>query len=94
MEFEDKQDEKMEVMVLTGLVAICKNLAKNSRVPEELQVKARKFVERYDSLVPDRGRNTTAQHAQGEELLIEIARFLPSVLEVDERKEPEEDQVA
>lgn len=82
-------EDKMEVIVLTGLVAICKRLSENSTVPNELQAKARQYVEQYNLLAPYRDRSTTAEHAQGEELLVRIARFLPRVLEVDEREEPE-----
>lgn len=73
---------EMLVMVLTDLAAICKKLAENSAVPEELRVEARKFGEEFDSLLPHRGKGTAAQHAQGERLLAKIARFLPRVLEV------------
>jgi hypothetical protein len=35
----------------------------------------------FDSLLPDRGKGTPAQHAQAETLVIRIARFLPKVVE-------------
>lgn len=73
---------EMLVMVLTDLAGICKKLAENSAVPEKLRVEARKFGEEFDSLAPYRGEGTAAQHAQGEQLLAKIARFLPRVLEV------------
>ena len=73
---------EMLVMVLTDLAGICKKLAENSAVPEALRVQARKFVEEFDSLSPYRGKGTAAQHVQGEQLLVKIARFLPRVLEV------------
>ena len=72
----------MLVMVLIDLAAICKKLNENAAVPEELRVKARQFGEEFDSLLPVRGQGTLAQHAQGEQLLIKIARFLPRLLEV------------
>jgi hypothetical protein len=80
----EENDEKNEmlVMVLTDLAGICKKLAENSAVPETLRVKAREFGEEFNSLLPVRGKGTAAQHFQGENLLIKIARFLPSVLEV------------
>jgi hypothetical protein len=49
-------------------------------------VKARQFVEEFNSLLPYRGKGTAGQHFQGEELLAKIAVFLPRVLEV--RAEP------
>jgi hypothetical protein len=76
----------MLVMVLTDLNAICKKLAENSALPEELRVKAHQFAMEFDLLWPDRGRGNTDQHALGEQLLVRIARFLPRVLEV--RAEP------
>ena len=72
---------EMEVMVLTDLAAICKKLGGNSAVPEELRVQARRLVEEFNSLLPDRGKGTAPQHFQGEQLLVRIARFLPRVLE-------------
>ena len=73
---------EMLVMVLTDLAGICKKLAENSAVPEAMRVEARKFGEAFDSLSPYRGKGTGAQHAQAEQLLARIARFLPRVLEV------------
>jgi hypothetical protein len=80
MPFEAKNE--MLVMVLTDLSAICKKLTENSAVPEGLRVKAREFVTEFNALLPVRGKGTAAQHVQGEQLLMKIARFLPSVLEV------------
>ena len=77
---------EMLVMVLNDLAGICKKLAENPAVPERLRAEARKFGEEFDSLLPYRGKGTAPQHAQGEQLLTKIARFLPRVLEV--RAEP------
>ena len=77
---------EMLVMVLTDLAGICRKLAENSAVPEALRVEARKLGEEFDLLSPYRGKGTTFQHLQGEQLLEKIARFLPRVLEV--RAEP------
>ncbi len=73
---------EMLVMVLTDLAGISKKLAEDSAVPETLRVQFREFGEEFDSLSPYRGKGTAAQHAQGEALLVKIARFLPRVLEV------------
>lgn len=73
---------EMLVMVLIDLAAICNKLADNSAVSEQLRVKAREFVTEFNSLLPVRGKGTAAEHAQGEQLLIKIARFLPRVVEV------------
>jgi hypothetical protein len=76
-------DEKndMEVMVLTDLAGICKKLAYNPGLPDQLRIQARQFGETYDLLAPHKGKGTFAQHQMGEELLMKIARFLPRVLE-------------
>lgn len=75
----------MLTMVLTDLAMICKKLANDSVLPEELRMKAHEFTEQYDSLVPVRGNGNALQHARGEELLTKMARFLPRVLEVEAR---------
>ena len=79
----------MLVMVLTDLAAICKKLADNSVLPEELRVKARQLVAEFDFLLPFRGKGTASQLCAGEALLLRIARFLPRVLDV--QAEPRSD---
>jgi hypothetical protein len=81
MTSNDAKNE-MLVVVLTDLAGICKKLAENSAVPEKLRVEAREFGEEFDSLSPYRGKGTAAQHAQGEQLLVKIALFLPRILVV------------
>ena len=78
----NESKNEMLVMVLTDLAAICQKLAENSAVPGELRVKARQFVEEFDSLSPYRGKGTANQHFEGEQLIEKIARFLPRLLEV------------
>jgi hypothetical protein len=77
-------DEKnyMEVTVLTDLAGICKKLADNQGLPDQLRIQARQFGEAYDVLGAHKGKGTSARHQMGEELLMKIARFLPRVLEV------------
>jgi len=74
--------DEMLVMVVSDLAAICKKLAEDSVVPDELRVKARQFVEEFNSLLPARGEGSRAEHAAGEHLLVSMARFLPRLLEV------------
>jgi len=81
MTSNDAKNE-MLVSVLTDLAEICKKLADNSAVPETLRVQARQFVVEFNSLAPYRSKGTPAQHAQGEALLVRIARFLPTILQV------------
>jgi hypothetical protein len=71
--------DKVKDMVLSGLAAICKQLAEEPAVLEELRVRAGEFVAEYDSLLEDRGRSTNPEHFEGEELLIQMARFLPRI---------------
>ena len=78
----NESKNEMLVMVLTDLAGICKKLAENSDVPEPLRVQARDFGEEFDSLSPYRGKGTADQHAQGELLLVRIARFLPRIVEM------------
>ena len=78
----NESKNEMLVMVVTDLAAICKKLGENSAVPEELRVKARHFVEEFDSLEPYRGKGTAEQHFAGEKLLEKMALFLPRLLEV------------
>ena len=73
---------EMLVMVLIDLAAICNKIAENPAFPEELRVKAREFVQEFNSLLPYRGKATAAQHFQAEQLIAKIARFLPRLLEV------------
>ena len=78
----NESKNEMLVTVLIDLAGICRKLAENSAVPAELRMHAREFAGEFDSLLPDRGQGTPAQHEQGERLLIKIARFLPRLLEV------------
>jgi hypothetical protein len=74
---------EMLVIVLTDLAGVCRKLANNSALKEERRARARQFVEEFDALLPNRGKGNEAQHFAGEQLLIRMARFLPSVVEVD-----------
>ena len=82
MTSNDAKNE-MKVMVLSNLAEICRRLAENSDLPNDLRANACQFVEEFDSLLPARGKGTPAQHAEAETLLIKIARFLPRVVEVE-----------
>ena len=78
----NESKNEVEIMVLSDLAAICKKLAENSIVPENLRQRAREFVAEFDSLVEFRGRGDAGQHFRGENLLIKIARFLPRIVEL------------
>ena len=73
---------EMLVTVLTDLAAICRRLADNQILPEEVRGEARQCVWEFNELLPYRGKGNAFQHCEGETLLIRIARFLPRVLEV------------
>ena len=79
----NKAKNEIEVAVLIDLAAICKKLAENSAVPEELRLRAREFVEEFDSLVTFRGKGAAPQHFGGEALLLKMARFLPRITELE-----------
>ena len=85
---------EMKVMVLTDLAALCKKLADNPAITEEMRAKARQFVEKYNSLASFRGRGNHAQHFEGEKLIDQIARFLPRLLEIKSYPEGEPDEEA
>ena len=78
----NESKNEMLVMVLVDLAGICRKLEENSAVPAELQMQAGKFVAEFDALLPHRGKGTPLQHAEGEKLLIKMARFLPRIIEV------------
>jgi len=73
--------DKVKAMVLDDLAAICKKLAGEPALLEDLRVQAGEFVEEYNSLLGDRGRSTNAEHFEAAELLIRIARFLPRIVD-------------
>ena len=82
-----ESSKEMIVMVLTDLAAICKKLAENAAVPEALQMRMRKYVENFNTLMSSQqGQGTGLHREEVEDLLFEIARTLPSVLEVDALK--------
>ena len=78
----------MKVGVLSDLSVICKRLADDPAVPDDLRARAREMVEEFDVLAEDRGRGNPIEHFEGETLLIRMARFLPSLVEV--RTTPED----
>jgi hypothetical protein len=73
---------KLKVMVLSDLAAICKKVAENSAVPDNLRADARGLVEEFNSLLPVRGKGNPLEHAQGEFLLIKMGRFFPRIAEI------------
>ena len=73
---------EIKVMVVMDLAAICKKLARNSIVPDNFRVEARELVEEFDALLPAHGKGTPAEHAQGEHLLVKMARFLARIIEI------------
>jgi hypothetical protein len=77
---------EVEAMVRSDLAAICKKLAGNSAVPEELRMSARGLAEEFDSLLSVRGKGRPSEHfeaeVEGGALLIRMARFLPRILDV------------
>lgn len=85
---------EMKVMVLMDLAALCKKLADNPAITEEMRAKARQFVEKYNLLAPYRGKDNHPQHFERERLIDQIALFLPRVLEIKSYPEGEPDEQA
>jgi len=73
---------EVKVMVVIDLAAICKKLAENSIVPDDLRAEARDMVEEFDAILPVRGKGSPAERMWGEALLIRMARFLPRIIEI------------
>src|SRR5215467_7219958 len=78
----NESKNEMLVMVLIDLAAICQKLTENPVVPEHIRGKARHLVEEFNVLLPHRGQGKEAHHFNGERLIEKMARFIPSVLEV------------
>lgn len=78
----NEEKNEMLVMVLSDLAGICKKLSENSAVTEHLRTQASQFLQEFNSLEPYRGQGDPAQHFRGENLMVRIARFLPTLLEV------------
>jgi hypothetical protein len=74
--------DDVKVMVLTDLATICRKLADDPAVLEDLRVRAAEFVSEYESFREYRGRSNNAQHQAGENLLVRIARFLPRIADM------------
>jgi hypothetical protein len=73
---------EIKVMVVMDLATICKKLAGNGYVPDSFRMEARELVEEFDALLPAHGKGTPSEHAQGEMLLVKMARFLARVIEI------------
>ena len=80
---------EMKVMVPMDLAALCKKLADNPATTEEMRAKFREFVAQYNLLAPVRGKGNATQHFEGELMIEQITRFLPSVLDIRSHPESE-----
>jgi hypothetical protein len=76
---------EMKVVVLSDLAAICKKLAENSAVPDEMRVHARELVREFELLLPDRGKGTPFEHFLAEKLMNKMALFLERIAKVQSR---------
>ena len=72
---------EMKLMVLTDLAAVCKKLSDSSAITEDQRVQVRHFVDVYNQLVPFYGEGTPEVVFEAHKLLIQMARFLPNVVE-------------
>jgi hypothetical protein len=76
---EAKND--LEVMVLMGLAEIWKKVAEHPAATEEVRAQALELIEKFNELLPVRGKGTRHEHYGGEQLLTRMARSLPHVLD-------------
>jgi hypothetical protein len=72
---------EMKQMVLTELAGLCKKLGESSAITEGQRAKVRQFANEFDSLMSMRDKNIPTELFEGEELLVQIARFLPQVVD-------------
>jgi hypothetical protein len=73
---------EVKAMVLIDLAEICRKVASHPAIPEAMREQARNFVQQYEFLLPMRGKANFDEHTWGETLLIQIAQFLPQILEL------------
>jgi hypothetical protein len=71
-----------KAMVLVDLAEICRKVAGHRAVPESMREQARNYVKQYEFLLPVRGKANPDEHFWGETLLVQIAGFLPQILEL------------
>ena len=76
--------ERIEIkaMVESDLAAICRKLADNSALPDELRATAREMVKEYEAYSATYGKENATEQFEGETLMIKMARFLPQLAEV------------
>ena len=67
---------EMKQMVLTELAGLCKRLGESSAITEEERAKVRQFVNEFDSLMSMRDKAIPSERFDGEQLVVQIARFL------------------
>ena len=79
MSSNDAKNE-MSIDVLIDLAGICKKLAHNPVVPEDIRKQANKYAQDFVVLEASRGEGTRAEHFWGENLTNSIAQLLPRVL--------------
>jgi hypothetical protein len=79
---ENEARNAIKVTVLSDLSAICKKVADDPVVPDDLRARAGALVDEFNELAKVRGRGNAAEHAEGEALLTRMARFLPRINEL------------
>jgi hypothetical protein len=73
---------EVKAMVLVDLAEICRKVADHPAVSEAMREQARNYVKQYEFLLPVRGKANSDEHFWGETLLVQIAGFLPQILEL------------
>jgi len=79
---ENESKNDLKVMILVDLAEICRKVAGHPAAPEAMREQARSFVKQYEFLLPVRGKGNPDEHLWGETLFIQIARFLPQIIEL------------
>lgn len=79
METEMTTKDDVKLMVLSDLAALCKKIAEQPTITKELRAQAQQFAGEYESLAPLADTSTNRRHFEEEQLLNQIARFLPKI---------------
>ena len=72
---------EMKRMVLSELGGLCKKLSESSAITDEQRTRISQFVTEFDSLTPMIGKGITAARFEGQQLLLQIARYLPQLVD-------------
>ena len=75
-----QSNHEMKKMMLTELVGLCKKLGKSSAIDEKQRAKVHQFVNEFDLLMSTGDDGIPSVLFEGQLLTIQIARFLPAIV--------------